>query len=319
MPERPLPKHDQLPDFYPEAGLYGTLVYLPELITTATDLTLKYGNRYAVNREDLLRAFSANPNERGSMEGTFLTAIDYMNRRLLVKITKRYRNTEYYQRFASVMAILEDINDPHLMKVEAGTLLPSPTGDIYPTVIMPYYDGISAERIHEGKGIIHPLRMADIIYQIGNGLNILHCNGVIHSDVAPKNIMLLRDVKSRPHAVLSDYGASFVAKRNRLYPNPQIWSTPKYMAPELGKSGAPPTFAVDQYSLAVTAQELLEQTSLAPYTSIAGIRVQDRLPFSIRNVIQKAADPDPSQRFGTVGEFGYELFDAVKKHVAPVS
>jgi serine/threonine protein kinase len=87
------------------------------------------------------------------------------------------------------------------------------------------------------------------------------------------------------------------------------------MAPELSKQGSPPTFAVDQYSLAVTAEELLEQTSLAPFTSMGGLRVRDRLPTGVRNVIKKGAAEDPNQRFGTVGEFGYELYDAVRKHV----
>jgi serine/threonine-protein kinase len=316
MPERPLPIHDQLPGFYQEAGLYGTHVYLPELLLNSSDLTLKYGNRYAVSIDDLLAAFDADPYEGNYKEGTFLMALDYLRREKVVKMMKGHQDPEYYHRFASVMALLQNIDDPHLVRVEAGTLLPSPSGEIYPTVIMPYYDGVSADRISEENGRIDPLRMADAIFQVGNGLNILHCHGIIHSDVAPKNILFLRGAFTRPHAVLNDFGASFVAKRNRLYPNPQIWSTPKYMAPELNIQGCTPTFAVDQYSLAVTAEEMLQMTSLSPFTSIVGLRVRDRLPQRIGNVIKKGSSIDPKKRFETVGEFGYELFDAVRKHVA---
>lgn len=319
MIETQRPPQDTLPSFYREAGLHGTHVYLPELVPSASDLVLKFGNRYAVKKEDLMAAFYADPFDVRHREGTFLSAIDYLKRDWVVKMMRVHQDAEYFHRFAATTAVIQQINSSYLARIEASTLLPGPDGQFFPTVIMPYYNGISADRLGEGHGAINPLRMADAIQQIGYGLDLLHFYGVIHSDVAPKNILLLRGAQTRPQAVLIDYGASYLAKRHRLHPPPAIWSTPKYMAPELNSDGGMGTFAADQYSLALTAEELLERTPLSPFTTLSGLLIKDRLPKTVANVISKATAPIPDQRFGSAGEFGFELYDAVRKHVAQTS
>ncbi|MFO0947197.1 MAG: serine/threonine-protein kinase [Planctomycetota bacterium] len=123
-------------------------------------------------------------------------------------------------------------------------------------------------------------------------------HGLQHLDIKPENLFL-----SSGHVKVADFG--LVQPRNTNLSRTAVVISPPYAPPELFDGRIEPT--ADQYSLAVTYQELL--TGARPYqgSDVRGLVLQhlrnrpdvSRLPNGDRPVVVKALQRDPSKRFET--------------------
>ena len=99
---------------------------------------------------------------------------------------------------------------------------------------MPFYDGETLEARLRREPKIDLAEGARIAARLARAIATLHRSGIIHRDIKPDNVMLLRDGGLR----LVDLG---VCRAPRLedFPQQYIPGTPSYMAPELfaGASG----------------------------------------------------------------------------------
>ena len=103
------------------------------------------------------------------------------------------------------------------------------------------------------------------VLQLVDGLHRLHCEGFLHRDVKPSNVMMTADGR----AVLLDFGV--ITELNRADDRPV--GTPAYMSPEQASGGAC-GYASDWYALGVMM-----------YQAIAGVlpfRAQPRLALELK-------------------------------------
>lgn len=180
--------------------------------------------------------------------------------------------------------------------------------------IMEWVDGetLSTEvdrRRRSGEFV--PIRRAlRIIAECCRGLSAVHAAGIIHRDVKPTNVMLSRDGR----VVLIDFG--LVRMPDGTGPGGAPVGTPRYMAPELARTGSLPPpeemHLADIYSLGCTAYELL--TGRPPFPGEGAREVIDRhlreppeapsvhradLPGTVDRLILRALAKRPRERYSS--------------------
>jgi serine/threonine protein kinase len=97
---------------------------------------------------------------------------------------------------------------------------------------------------------------ADVITQLGHALERAHEVGVIHRDVKPENVFIVRDGDT-PTIKLLDFGVALDTTRRSEDPAAFITGTPLYMSPEQARCSPSLDARSDVWALGVVAYECL--------------------------------------------------------------
>jgi serine/threonine protein phosphatase PrpC len=183
--------------------------------------------------------------------------------------------------------------------------------------VMPFYDGETLEHRLNRAPPISCAEGAQLVTRIARAVAVLHRAGVIHRDIKPDNVLLLKDGGLR----LIDLG---VARLPQLedFPPEDIPGTPSYMAPELF-AGAPGDEMSDLFALGVTVYRMFGRSwpygEVEPFTrprfgapaSLAARRPD--LPAWLAAAVAKAIAVDPAKRHGDVLEFAFEIENGLQR------
>jgi serine/threonine protein kinase len=161
----------------------------------------------------------------------------------------------------------------------------------------------------------------NISAQICDGLQAAHAQGVIHRDLKSQNIIM----NAANQIKIIDFGLAFTQQMQGLTATGLIMGTPEYMAPEQ-VSGKKVDERADIYSLGIILYELF--TGRVPFTGQSAISIgfqqlKDPPPLpstinpqigaSVEQVILKALQKDPVQRYRDVSEMKRDLENAVRQ------
>ncbi len=176
---------------------------------------------------------------------------------------------------------------------------------------MPFYDGETLELRLRREPKVALAEGVSIATRLSRAIATLHRSGIIHRDVKPDNIILLRDGGLR----LVDLGVCRAPHMDD-FAQQDIPGTPSFMAPELfgGEAGDESS---DLYALGVTIYRMF--ANAYPYGEIEpfskprfgkpvplGAKRPD-LPAWLDAAILKAVAVERRDRFGDVLEFAFEL------------
>jgi serine/threonine protein kinase len=218
-------------------------------------------------------------------------------------------------RFLDEARILRRADSDHVVRVydigetESGT----------PYFVMSYADrGTISSRLDEGP--IDLDETADLVEQAAAGLQVLHATGVIHRDIKPQNLLLRSNGDDRTRLLVADLGMA----KAMLHASgiTQVVGTPAYMAPEQA-TGIGLSPRADMYGLAAVTYrmvtgsvvregglaELLDRRVPPAPSSLAP------LPAAIDDVLLRALDPDPDERWPDVGSFARAFREASRQPV----
>jgi serine/threonine protein kinase len=130
-----------------------------------------------------------------------------------------------------------------------------------PYLVMELVEGISLGDLIDAVGPLRPESVARLGAQLAEGLSVAHAAGVIHRDLKPDNVMIVRGA-DLDVAKIVDFGVARLVDPavTRLTATGSIFGTPLYMAPEQarGETAGP---AADLYALGTL---LYEAASGAP-------------------------------------------------------
>ncbi len=144
----------------------------------------------------------------------------------------------------------------------------------------------------------------EIAVRICEALQAAHRAGVVHRDLKPQNVFLTESGGVK----LLDFGLARVAGQSRLTSKSAVLGTPGYIAPEL-LAGQRADARADLYSLGATYFEMLSGrrpfTTSDPYDQRgppSALKVDPRVSPADREILRRALDHDPEQRFLDAGQ-----------------
>jgi CHASE2 domain-containing sensor protein/predicted Ser/Thr protein kinase len=171
------------------------------------------------------------------------------------------------------------------------------------------------------KGSLLPLRkLLFVVAEAAFALDYAHSQGVIHRDVKPANIMLLKDGKVK----VTDFGIAKAVSSSQTKSG-IVLGTPNYMSPEQ-INGQDLDGRSDIFSLGVVFFELL--TGQLPFhgKNLTNLfyqitqgkhpsprQVNPKIPKPVEQMVDKALSKEPTQRFQTSREFAKYLKAMIHK------
>jgi eukaryotic-like serine/threonine-protein kinase len=184
-------------------------------------------------------------------------------------------------------------------------------------MVMEWCEGHSLSEILKEKGKLPPERAIRIMLGILRALEYIHQHGVVHRDLQPEHIM----VDDHDRIKLIDFGVASQqgAARVTFTSMGQVVGSPDYISPEQvrGKRGDARS---DLYSAGIMLYEML--TGARPFTggspmAIMNARLARNVPplrlegFALtpqlQEVIYRATEREPRNRYASAHEFGLDL------------
>ena len=182
--------------------------------------------------------------------------------------------------------------------------------------------GTLRQRYPKGTLLAVPI-IVSYTKQVAEALQYAHDERIVHRDVKPENLLLGRN----DEVLLSDFGVALMSRTLRSIQQRDVAGTPTYMAPEQIQQQPGP--ASDQYALAIVVYEWL--TGVLPFsgsfTEILAQQISTTPPPmrairpaispAIEQVIMKALEKDPGQRYDSVRAFAQALEQASLAGTSP--
>lgn len=257
---------------------------------------------------------------RGGFGVVYLAEQSRPRRRVAVKVLRPLYSTDDLRRFELEADTLARLDHSGIARIfELGVWA---DGGGMPYLVMEYIAGLRLD-VYAARGGLSQAARIELLIRISDAIAYAHQQGVIHRDLAPKNILV--DPSGSPRVL--DFGlARWIRERPAnaasVTQAGALVGTVRYMSPEQLRHGWAADTRSDVYSLGVIAYELL--TGRHPYFDGPGVGA-DLMPLlsdeparrpsslaaevrgDIELVLMKAVAADPSMRYQTADVLGADL------------
>ncbi len=257
----------------------------------------QYIGKMLDNRYEILEVVGS-----GGMAVVYKARCHRLNRLVAVKILKNElaQDAELRRRFHDESQAVAMLSHPNIVAVYDVS-----KSDDVEYIVMELIDGITLKQYMQQRGGVLPWREAlHFITQIVKALGHAHSRGIIHRDIKPHNIMVLRDGSVK----VADFGiARFTASQNTL--TQEALGSVHYISPEQAR-GSHIDARSDLYSAGVVLYEML--TGRLPYEGDSPVAVAIQhinsiplsprelnpdIPEALEKITMKAMASDPAKRY----------------------
>ena len=269
--------------------------------------------RMLANRYEILEKIG-----NGGMATVYKAKCHVLNRFVAVKVLKEefITDIEFIKRFKSEAQTAASLTHPNIVSIyDVGS-----EGDVY-YIVMELIQGKTLKEIIVEDGKLSWKWSVNIAIQIASALETAHKNNLIHRDIKPHNIIITEDGMAK----VTDFGIAKAVSNSTLTAIGTTIGSVHYFSPEHAKGGATDAKS-DIYSLGVVMYEML--TGRVPFdadtpVSVALMQVQEepieprklnpQIPISVNNIILKAMQKDPYDRYQNATEMLIDLSTALKR------
>jgi hypothetical protein len=212
--------------------------------------------------------------------------------------------------------LLARLRHPHIVTVYGADMHDGIAG-----IWMELVRGETLDEVIDRDGKFGPEEALLCGIDLAGALAAVHAAGLLHRDVKPRNVVRERGGR----LLLMDLGAG--RSRDETPADGDSTGTPLYMAPELLAGGAASERS-DVYSLGVLLYRLVSGTHPVSARNLEQLRTAHaegrRTPLAarrpdlaptVREVIERACDPDPDRRLQSAADFEQALRDALRETV----
>lgn len=198
----------------------------------------------------------------GGMANVYKALCHRLNRYDAVKIMRdeTAANTELRRRFRAESQAVAMLSHPNIVSVYDVS-----HSDDVEYIVMELIDGITLKQYLQKKSVLDPSEVLDFTIQTAKALEHAHSKGIIHRDIKPQNIMLLKDGMIK----VADFGIASLENTIEENNGETIGSV-HYIAPEQARGEAPDARS-DIYSLGIVMYEML--TGKLPYVGNSDVEV----------------------------------------------
>ena len=194
------------------------------------------------NRYELLEVIGS-----GGMAMVYKAKDHRLNRPVAVKILKSdlAEDADFRRRFRDESQAVAMLSHPNIVSVYDVS-----HGEIE-YIVMELIDGITLKQYMERRGQLNWREALHFITQIMKGISHAHSRGIIHRDIKPQNIMVLRDGSVK----VADFGIACLSNSAQTMTQQALGSV-HYISPEQAK-GERTDVRSDVYSAGVVLYEML--------------------------------------------------------------
>jgi len=250
---------------------------------------------------------------RGAMGVVYRAEDPLLNRTVAIKsiilMDDPAVRAEYEARFFQEAKAAGGLNHPNLITIhDVGR-----EGDIA-YMAMELLEGTGLRELMAGGRLPLPFAL-EVVAQVADGLAFAHAHGVVHRDIKPGNIMIVRDRIAK----IMDFGIARVRASDVKTQTGAILGSPRYMSPEQ-VTGRPADRRSDIFSLGVVLHELAagEPPFTAPTVTqlMRQIAIAEPRPPSATNpsvpamldlIVARALQKQPAARYQSAAELAADL------------
>lgn len=240
---------------------------------------------------------------RGGMANVYKAKCHRLDRLVAVKIlhSDLAQNADFRRRFMDESRAVAQLSHPNIVSVYDVSC-----SDDIDYIVMELIDGVTLKQYMERRGQMDWREALHFITKIMRGLSHAHSRGVIHRDIKPQNIMILRDGSVR----VADFGIACLADQGQTLTQETLGSV-HYISPEQAR-GDRVDARSDIYSAGVVLYEML--TGKLPFQGDSAVSVAIQhlsavpkaprelnpdIPEALELICMKAMCPDISKRYQT--------------------
>lgn len=237
----------------------------------------------------------------GGMAVVYKALCHRLNRLVAVKILKDEfsGDEEFRRRFRAEGEAVAMLSHPNIVQVYDVS-----SSDSANYIVIELIDGISLKQYMEVKGVLNWKETLHFAMQIAKGLEHAHSRGIVHRDIKPHNVMVLKNGSVK----VMDFGIARVMNKSNTLTKEALGSV-HYISPEQAKGGHTDNRS-DLYSLGVVMYEMM--TGRPPFDGESPVAVaiqhisggaplpsalNPNIPRGLEQIIMKAMALDPKDRY----------------------
>ena len=272
----------------------------------------KYIGRLLDGRYEILEEIG-----RGGMAVVYRARCHRLNRYVAVKILKEElsRDEDFRRRFHAESQAVAMLSHPNIVAVY--DVNHSNDADY---IVMELIDGLTLKQYMQQRGVLSWREALHFATQIAKALEHAHGRGIVHRDIKPHNIMILKDGSVK----VADFGIARLNSSQNTLTREALGSV-HYISPEQAK-GAQVDARSDLYSLGVVMYEML--TGRPPYDGESPVaiaiqhinstptpprQISPDIPLGLQQITLHAMCSDLSARYSSASAMIEDL-EALRKN-----